>query len=291
MEADTQRSAPAEGRSAPRTAGMRGPPAPRRLRGRTGGAPAAPGPLRDAPDFPAGGWAGRGRPRPPSPAEGGRAGSGASPRGRRLSPARPVPAAPAGIRSRRGRCRGRGGSALLGGTGAAAPPARPSFSWQSSAAGSAATPAPPRRPALRAACAAPRTAPAPAPRVNKVAVGGLEEANCPGGGLGKPRLGAVRGAAGGADTSGADTSGWPRLRGRGRAGAAGLVCAPPSRPPCALGPSLGTGAAHPRRRPALLPRCRSLAHSHTSQTHTHKPCVRLSLPHWSQRLCLQVAQT
>lgn len=47
---------------------------------------------------------------------------------------------------------------------------------------------------------------------------------------------------------------------------------PPPTPPrvCALGPSLGTGAAHPRRRPALLPRSRSL-----TRTRIY-PCVRLS---------------
>ncbi|XP_074401392.1 uncharacterized protein LOC113459632 [Zonotrichia albicollis] len=80
-------------------------------RGRTGGAPAAPGPCGTPRTSPAGGGAGRGRPRPPSPADGGRAGSGAEhPRGAAASPRlarcrrRPLGSAPAGER------RGRGGT-------------------------------------------------------------------------------------------------------------------------------------------------------------------------------------
>lgn len=173
------------GRGPERTAHCRDAgPAPRRLRGRTGGAPAAPGPLRDAPDFPRGR---RGRQGEAATAE---------PRGRRAGGERSIPAGPPPLPGSPGAggarwdplppgpLSGPRGPAVLGGTGAAAPPARPSFPWQSLAAGSAATPAPPRRRALRAACAAPRTAPAPALRVNKVAVGGVEEANCPGGGSG-----------------------------------------------------------------------------------------------------------
>lgn len=198
---------------------------------------------------------------------GGRAGSGGIPRVRRLSPARPVPAAPARIRSRRApgplsgprglRCARRNRS------GRASRPSQFSLAnfgcRQRSTRGQPRS-APPRRRALRASCAAPRTAPAPAPRVNKVAVGRVEEANCPGG----AREAAARGCRRG------DQRGWPRLRaGGGRALRVSCVHPPPAPRALSVPPweqALPTQGGDRRSCPAaagLLTRI--------TQTHTHRP--------------------
>lgn len=247
MEADTLGSAPAEGRTstAPcRDAGPARPTAAAGNHGRCSG-----GRCGTARASPAGGGAGRGRPRPPSPAEGGR--EGRSEGGQRTGHPRGAAASPRLARCRRRPLGSAPGaaplcSALLGGTGAASPPARPSFPWQTLAAGSAvraATPAPLRPGGERSAQPA-----RPRPRrVNKVAVGRVEEENCPGG-------------------SGSRGSGLSA--GLGAGGRCGSRLCTPFPPPVRSRSLPGNRRCPPKEAtgaPAPLP----LAHSHTSHRHTH----------------------